>query len=362
MSSAYPPQAGYFDLLLQLGLIRDAYRLARGGKPSWPVSYLVLTWLLRLLFLWNGMSDYATVLFSNPPFMGWFFILDFLFPSPLATVSAVQVWWLENWPQIEIWLLERCSQAERWSRPSSSLSQSQSRNRVGRTIASNGTGGGPPPARRVFAADVSLWNAVNGSNLSPDSQCPICLDDYSASHEAVRSPCGHLFGRRCIERSLLRTNNSCPSCRATLIQSAEELEILRYRIQQYDLHEAQERSLQEFLTAKQRSIFSTRNAITCIRFGTGPISATLIHQARAEAGARGVPYDVYDDVEVIIEELEKIRPPIRTGQANNWLTWEWLKELEMLDSSFARAVPDPEVFYDLRQARQRRVLTRLDGF
>ena len=51
--------------------------------------------------------------------------------------------------------------------------------------------------------------------------CPICYRDYytgnseNESEDAVRIGCGHVYGRRCLDK-WIQENDTCPTCRGKL--------------------------------------------------------------------------------------------------------------------------------------------------
>ncbi|PNS19972.1 hypothetical protein CAC42_7939 [Sphaceloma murrayae] len=49
-------------------------------------------------------------------------------------------------------------------------------------------------------------------SIESREDCPICLDDL---HDPVITPCGHFFGRACIQRTI-EVQHKCPMCRNTL--------------------------------------------------------------------------------------------------------------------------------------------------
>ncbi|KAI0826627.1 hypothetical protein BC628DRAFT_1319753 [Trametes gibbosa] len=51
--------------------------------------------------------------------------------------------------------------------------------------------------------------------LHPNSQCDVCLDNYTAFREPNVITCGHVFCRRCLQ-SLVRP--SCPLCRTPFFE------------------------------------------------------------------------------------------------------------------------------------------------
>ena len=47
-----------------------------------------------------------------------------------------------------------------------------------------------------------------------DITCAICLESFTSNCEVSSTPCGHLFHSKCLSRSITRTQNTCPTCRA----------------------------------------------------------------------------------------------------------------------------------------------------
>ena len=52
-------------------------------------------------------------------------------------------------------------------------------------------------------------------------ECCICMDDINASTNNCVTPCGHAFCFNCLAKSL-EQNNTCPYCRAKLMEEPEE--------------------------------------------------------------------------------------------------------------------------------------------
>jgi len=54
------------------------------------------------------------------------------------------------------------------------------------------------------------------SNVDDATTCPICLESWtsSGSHRVCCLKCGHLFGKSCIERWLMKSSRKCPTCNA----------------------------------------------------------------------------------------------------------------------------------------------------
>ncbi|KAI0371939.1 hypothetical protein BV20DRAFT_131242 [Pilatotrama ljubarskyi] len=59
--------------------------------------------------------------------------------------------------------------------------------------------------------------------LHPNSQCDVCLDNYTTTREPYAISCGHVFCQRCLQ-SLIRP--SCPLCRTPF----HELEVRRLHV------------------------------------------------------------------------------------------------------------------------------------
>jgi hypothetical protein len=74
------------------------------------------------------------------------------------------------------------------------------------------------------------FQSVPGTAVLAYEECPICrekmhkLGQGSIEHEAVRTTCGHLFGRGCLTTWLLdHESESCPDCRRTLVRYSSQL-------------------------------------------------------------------------------------------------------------------------------------------
>ncbi|KFY60183.1 hypothetical protein V496_05411 [Pseudogymnoascus sp. VKM F-4515 (FW-2607)] len=77
---------------------------------------------------------------------------------------------------------------------------------------------GPKPRQRFRAGP----ERVRVTDLKEDEMdCPICYRDYytsdsqNESEDAVRIGCGHVYGRRCLDK-WIQENDTCPTCRGKL--------------------------------------------------------------------------------------------------------------------------------------------------
>ncbi|KFZ14173.1 hypothetical protein V502_06198 [Pseudogymnoascus sp. VKM F-4520 (FW-2644)] len=77
---------------------------------------------------------------------------------------------------------------------------------------------GPKPRQRFRTGP----ERVRVTDLKEDeTDCPICYRDYytsdsqNESEDAVRIECGHLHGRRCLDK-WIQENDTCPTCRGKL--------------------------------------------------------------------------------------------------------------------------------------------------
>lgn len=50
-----------------------------------------------------------------------------------------------------------------------------------------------------------------------DSECSICIDNFSEGQEIVKLQCNHIFHFNCIKSHLMNYNNKCPLCRGNVI-------------------------------------------------------------------------------------------------------------------------------------------------
>ena len=65
---------------------------------------------------------------------------------------------------------------------------------------------------------------ADGDDFPDETSCGICMESYGSTDEPesrARLPCGHLMGRRCIER-WLETCNTCPMCRQVIVEEDAE--------------------------------------------------------------------------------------------------------------------------------------------
>ena len=95
--------------------------------------------------------------------------------------------------------------------------QSMSRNALARDPDS-----GPlTPAGKRFMEQLPV---VDEKDFPDETSCGTCMESYGSTDEPesrARLPCGHLMGRRCIER-WLETSNTCPLCRHVLYEEDAE--------------------------------------------------------------------------------------------------------------------------------------------
>ena len=76
------------------------------------------------------------------------------------------------------------------------------------------------PSRTSF---IHTLIPVAPSSAAPP--CPICHEDYTATHPPVLlPPCGHIFGRPCILEWFNEERNTCPLDRKVLFEIPEEVE------------------------------------------------------------------------------------------------------------------------------------------
>ena len=77
------------------------------------------------------------------------------------------------------------------------------------------------PAGKRFMEQLPV---ADENDLPDETSCGICMDPYGSTDDPesrARLPCGHLMGRRCIER-WLETCNTCPFCRHVLFEEDAE--------------------------------------------------------------------------------------------------------------------------------------------
>lgn len=87
---------------------------------------------------------------------------------------------------------------------------------------------GEPPTtlRSPVATFLASLPVVDLGDLEGESQdCPVCREPFSASDSAeddvpVLLNCNHIVGRTCIEKWMLADRNSCPMCRAAILEPA----------------------------------------------------------------------------------------------------------------------------------------------
>ncbi|KAF2752163.1 hypothetical protein M011DRAFT_482898 [Sporormia fimetaria CBS 119925] len=82
----------------------------------------------------------------------------------------------------------------------------------------------PPPSARRDRATQFIATLV-----FPTERCSICFESMALinvdrDHHAVRVPCGHWFGRSCIEAWVMspKCPNTCPMCRAEMFEKDDE--------------------------------------------------------------------------------------------------------------------------------------------
>lgn len=59
------------------------------------------------------------------------------------------------------------------------------------------------------------------SELAEDAECSICMEPYKTGCDAdaaVRLPCGHVFGSRCLATWFSSGGDTCPLCRGVLFE------------------------------------------------------------------------------------------------------------------------------------------------
>lgn len=76
-----------------------------------------------------------------------------------------------------------------------------------------------PPEKKNIQPCVTLVeiNIVD----STEESCSICTEPFKI-HSTVKTPCGHLFHNRCIQRWITESSNmSCPMCRENLYNKSQ---------------------------------------------------------------------------------------------------------------------------------------------
>ncbi|ORX80286.1 hypothetical protein K493DRAFT_320919 [Basidiobolus meristosporus CBS 931.73] len=68
------------------------------------------------------------------------------------------------------------------------------------------------------AAQTPLLHKTTYSDDAIHPVCSVCLDDFRAGDLVKRLPCQHDFHRRCIDTWLTTKCNSCPLCKAIVMQ------------------------------------------------------------------------------------------------------------------------------------------------
>lgn len=60
---------------------------------------------------------------------------------------------------------------------------------------------------------INDHTATNESNI----ECSICLCENTPKHRFVKTECGHIFHKRCLEKWLYTNKNTCPLCREKIL-------------------------------------------------------------------------------------------------------------------------------------------------
>ena len=95
--------------------------------------------------------------------------------------------------------------------------QSMSRNAAARDL-------NPAPLTPAGKRFMEQLPVADENDFPDETSCGICMESYGSTDDSesrARLPCGHLMGRRCIER-WLETCNTCPLCRHVLFEEDAE--------------------------------------------------------------------------------------------------------------------------------------------
>jgi hypothetical protein len=77
----------------------------------------------------------------------------------------------------------------------------------------------PPPASEQAINELSKVT-VTQDNITNDSPCSICQEDFKLGEQVPQLPCKHLFHEECVV-PWLKLNGTCPVCRSKLEPDAE---------------------------------------------------------------------------------------------------------------------------------------------
>lgn len=67
--------------------------------------------------------------------------------------------------------------------------------------------------------DTTTNDTTTNTTETARNTCPICIEEIDSVNE-YNTPCGHCFHNDCIQTWLV-TNNSCPMCRARVLEEPE---------------------------------------------------------------------------------------------------------------------------------------------
>jgi hypothetical protein len=128
----------------------------------------------------------------------------------------------------------------------------------------------PPPATAAEFLASRVVNLVPQNSSVDDSTCPICYEEYGEDDQnrqkpalgrvvqerPVRVPCGHIFGRRCLETHVninggQSPNNRCPFCRKRFFGLADAAELQGFVDRAEALEETSRQVLDEVTRATQ---------------------------------------------------------------------------------------------------------------
>ncbi len=133
----------------------------------------------------------------------------------------------------------------------------------------------------------------------PDDLCNICLDSNDKKHVTLH--CGHFFHTQCIQRWKNTNNNTCPTCRTTIVEQISPDTIIQSHLELFF-----KSSIDSFVQYNQ-SIDANQSTMNNIQFRIDVLNRMIesYQRKKAEAIDEEEKRDYQKRIEKYEEEKER---------------------------------------------------------